>query len=291
MRTILGNLNGELLINLGLRASSFSTQVDAAVAYATGSDHPLLNVCKEKGLRLNFFGLLDEDGAVSVSFLKELLSWGPSRAEVRLVKGNFHPKVIWWRGFGAYVGSANLTHKAWFNNVEAGIFFEEAELISSGVGAGLDELFDHLGEHSIPVTNEVLEKLDRLAQDRKPLSEHQTKMRARFGQLFGHLPDNPGLTVKPAKGVKENKSLRRFTTEWMQTLQLMRGMANDFAALGLRPKWVDADAHPAVHFDQFLHAYYYDYVRAGDAGGRQRRAERAVAGVGVSLTTLWDWFV
>ena len=40
--------------------------------------------------------------------MKELLAWGPSRAEARLVKGNFHAKVIWWRGFGAYVGSATI---------------------------------------------------------------------------------------------------------------------------------------------------------------------------------------
>jgi hypothetical protein len=48
----------------------------------------------------------------------------------------------------------------------------------------------------------------------------------------------------------------------MQTLQLMRGLSKEFSVLRLRPKWVDPNAHPAVHFDQFLHAYYYDYVRA-----------------------------
>ena len=71
---------------------------------------------------------------------------------------------------------------------------------------------------------------------------------------------------KPAKGAKENKTLSRFVQEWMRTLQLMRGLAKEFVALGLRPKWVDADAHPAVHFDQFLHAYYYDRIRSGVGG-------------------------
>jgi hypothetical protein len=263
MKVILGMLNNELLINLASRAGTFCSQVDAAVAYAQGSDHPLLKACKEKGLKLTFYGLLDEDGAVGVPFLKELLAWGPSRAEVRLVKGNFHPKVIWWRGFGAYVGSANLTHKAWFNNVEAGVFFEEAELISTGAGAELDDMFEYLSKHSIPVTNEVIEKLDRLTQDRRPVLDQESKLKAKFSQLFGHLPENPGLTVKPPKGVKENKALKRFTVEWMATLQLMRGLAREFAALKLRPTWVDPDAQPAIHFDQFLHAYYYDYVRGG----------------------------
>lgn len=263
MRIILGKLNDELLANLALQAGTFCSQVEAAVAYAHGPDHPLLKTCKEKGLRLVFYGLLDEGGAVGVSLLKELLSWGPSRADVRLVKGNFHPKVIWWRGFGAYVGSANLTDKAWFNNIEAGVFFDEAELLSTGAGVQLDELFDHLARQSIPVTNELVAKLESLAQMRRPLDEQAAKLKGKFGELFGHIPDNVGLIVKPSKGAKENKALRRFTTEWMATLQLMRGLAKEFADLRLRPIWVDANAHPAVHFDQFLHAYYYDYVRGG----------------------------
>lgn len=39
-----------------------------------------------------------------------------------------HAKVIWWRGYGVYVGSANLTSAAWYNNIEAGVFFSESEI-------------------------------------------------------------------------------------------------------------------------------------------------------------------
>lgn len=263
MKLLLGKLNDELLLNLANRAAAFCSQVDAAVAYAEGFDHPLLKACKESGLRLVFYGLLDDGGAVGATFLRELLSWGPSKAEAHLVKGNFHPKVIWWRGFGAYIGSANLTHKAWFHNVEAGVFIDEAELATSGVGADLDEMFEHLAKHSIPVIDELVEKLEQLARERRPVSEQQAKVKAKFDQLFGHLPDNPGLVSVPAKGHKENKAQKTFVTEWMGTLQLMRGLAKEFVALRLRPKWVDGDAHPVMHFDQFLHAYYYDYVRGG----------------------------
>lgn len=263
MRVVLGKLNGELLANLAVQAAPFCSQVDAAVAYAHGSDHPLLRTCKERGLRLAYYGLLDEGGAVGVSFLRELLAWGPSLAQVRLVKGHFHPKVIWWRGFGAYVGSANLTDKAWFNNVEAGIFFDEPELISTGVGEQLDDLFDYLAKTSIAVSNETIAKLEKLAQASRPLDQEAAKLKTRFNDLFGNIPDNPGLIVRPPKGQRQNRALDRFTAEWMETLQLMRGLAKEFAALGRRPRWVGATAHPAVHFDQFLHAYYYDYVRGG----------------------------
>jgi PLD-like domain len=267
MKVILGKLNDELLVNVTTRAIPFCSQVDVAVAYADGKDHPFITKCKEKGLRVSFYGLLDEDGAVSPGLLRELLAWGPSRADARLIKGNFHTKVIWWRGFGAYIGSANLTHKAWFHNVEAGILFEEAELLTSGAGPELDQMFDHLARHSIPVTTEVVEKLEKLALDRRAsVDQQRAKLRSNFDQMFGHLPDNPALTVTPPKGQKENQALSRFVTEWMQTLQLMRGLAKEFASLGVRPAWVDADAHPVLHFDQFLHAYYYDYVRGGADG-------------------------
>jgi hypothetical protein len=261
MKAILGKLNDELLINLAAKAAPFCVEVDAAIAYAEGSDHPLLKSCKDNGLRLNFYGLLDETGAVSPSLLRELLKWGPTKANACLVKGNFHAKVIWWRGYGAYIGSANLTHKAWFNNIEAGVFVDEAELTSCETGADLDRMFDRLADVAIPVTDEVVRHLETLATARRPMYEQEAKLKKRFKELFGHLSDNPGLTSIPAKGQKENKALKRFSTEWMRTLQLMRGLARDFAALDLRPTWVRPDAHPAIHFDQFLHAYYYKYVR------------------------------
>jgi hypothetical protein len=262
VQVILGKLNGEMLINLANRASTFCSHVEAAVAYADSKEHHFIKSCKERRLHLTYYGLLDEGGAVGVGLLKELLSWGPSLAIPYLVKGNFHAKVIWWRGFGAYVGSANLTHKAWFNNVEAGIFFDDAELISTGTGAELDQMFEHLARHSFPVTDEIIAKLEQLAEGRRPLIEQQARLKTKFDQLFGHLPDNPGLTVQAPKGYKENKALKTFAAEWTKTLQVMRGLAKEFSALGLRPRWVDADAHPVVHFDQFLHAYYYAYVRA-----------------------------
>jgi hypothetical protein len=262
MRAVLGKLNDELLLNLAMKAAPYCSHVDAAIAYADGRDHRLVQICKEKGLSLSFTGLLDETGAVSPGLLKELLTWGPTRANARLVKGHFHAKVIWWRGYGAYVGSANLTHKAWFNNIEAGVFLDEKELASSGVGDELDAMFDHLERVSVAVSDETVAKLEQLGRDRQRIIDgHATRLDAKFKELFGHLPDNAGLTVAPPKGHRENRRHTHFVTEWNETLQRMRGLAREFAGLRLRPRWVDADAHPAVHFDQFLHAYYYSYVR------------------------------
>ena len=209
-----------LLLNLATSAGAFCSQVDAAVAYAESKDHPLLQTCKQRNLRLTFYGLLDEDGAVGFGLLKELLSWGPSRAEARLVKGNFHPKVIWWRGYGAYVGSANLTHKAWYNNVEAGVFLDEGELLSTGAApSSTKEMFDHLANNSNPCHDRGGGEARKLSSRRLLIAPPQAKIKVKFNQLFGHLPDNQGLTVTPPKDQKVNKALQRFATEWMQILQ------------------------------------------------------------------------
>lgn len=59
MNVILGKLNDELFVNIASRAAPFCSQVDAAVDYAGGNDHPLIKSCKERALRLTFYGLLD----------------------------------------------------------------------------------------------------------------------------------------------------------------------------------------------------------------------------------------
>ncbi|MBN1654126.1 MAG: hypothetical protein JXA30_10145 [Deltaproteobacteria bacterium] len=184
MKAILGKLNDELLVNLAIRSKPFCSHVYAAVAYAEGKDHQLVRRCKEYQQHLTFYGLLDDSGAVAAPFLRELLAWGPSLADAHLVKGNFHAKVVWWRGFGAYVGSANLTHKAWFNNVEAGIFIEEDELASSGVGEDLDSLFAYLAAHSIPVSDEVVNKLESLAKDRKAIADQEATLKSKFSMIW-----------------------------------------------------------------------------------------------------------
>ena len=40
----------------------------------------------------------------------------------------FHSKLIWFHGYGVYIGSHNLTENAMYNNIEAGVFIPEDEL-------------------------------------------------------------------------------------------------------------------------------------------------------------------
>jgi hypothetical protein len=119
MQVVMGELNGVRLINMMYDAVGKCSRVTAAVAYAT-DNIPFFKHCRDHNLFLDFYGLLDEDAAVSVSVLQEMLRVGPLVVNPRLIKGHFHSKIIWWHGYGVYVGSANLTSNAWFTNVECG---------------------------------------------------------------------------------------------------------------------------------------------------------------------------
>ncbi len=261
MQVVMGEMNGVRLINLMTSATGKCSRVTAAVAYAT-QNSPFLDHCLANKIPLDFFGLLDEDGAVSVPLLQQMLQAGPLAVKPRLIKGHFHSKIIWWHGYGAYIGSANLTSKAWFSNVECGVFFDESEIIGQPLQTDLEQQFAYLLKHSGPVTSELLKALNKLGPAEQGVYVAQQKLKSQFDEATKDIPPHGGLTTYGS--ATKTTAFTQFTTEWNETLQLLRGLCKDFHKLGKRPAWVDPSADPTVHFDQFLHAYYYDYVRVRD---------------------------
>src|SRR6056297_1813180 len=118
MHLIMGGINGNYLRNITENAASETQEVLAAVAYATDSAL-LFDWCWKNAIPLKFYGRLDDGVAVSTSILSSFLSRKSARFQCRLVQ-HHHAKVIWWREYGLYIGSANLTASAWYKNVEAG---------------------------------------------------------------------------------------------------------------------------------------------------------------------------
>jgi len=276
MEVVLGELNRVWLKELLERALPGRPYVQAAVAYAEGL-HEFFKRCNESEAHLRFYGLLDQSVAVSLLVLELFLKDKSGRMHCRLVKGHFHSKVIWWHGFGAYIGSANLTDAAWYKNVECGLFLTEDELATHGVGKQLEALFLHLDNNSLALSQETYEKLSRLSEERQSgIAAAEQVIGRQFDALFGTHPPHLGLTVVPAKGQKTSRKQEAFVKEWYETLQILRNLTNRFNQAGRRPAWVSPDALPAVHFDQFLHAYYYDFIRGGDDEGKSvEKVERA----------------
>jgi len=259
MKVVMGALNGVRLIDLMNGATGHCSRVTAAVAYATGNN-PFFDHCLKEGIFLDFYGLLDEDGAVAVAVLQKLLEAGPLAVNCRLIKGHFHSKIIWWHGYGAYVGSANLTSSAWFSNVECGIFYEEAEIIGSAIQLEFEHQFDYIKAHSGPLTTELVLALKKMRPFDEAVHREKSKLRSQFDLVTKDIPSHQGLaSYGPSL---KTTAFTRFTSEWIETLELLRGMCREFGKLNLRPSWVPENANPTVHFDQFLHAFYY--VRVPD---------------------------
>ena len=158
MRLVMGGINGHYLRNITENCARDTEEVLAAVAYATGASL-LFDWCWQHRIPLRFYGRLDDSVAVSVPILATFLSRKSANFVCRLVQ-HHHAKVIWWRGVGAYIGSANLTDSAWYKNVEAGCFFPEAE-INDEMANDLLDLFATLDAHAAPLTEELLEEMKR----------------------------------------------------------------------------------------------------------------------------------
>lgn len=258
MRTVMGEMNGIRLFDLMNAATGRCSRVTAAVAYGT-LNNPFFEHCFANKIFLDFYGLLDEEAAVAVPVLQRMLQAGPLAVNPRLVKGHFHSKIIWWHGFGAYIGSANLTSNAWFTNVECGVFFDESEIVGSQLQIDLDQQFGYLKDVSAPVTAELVKALSTLGALERGVYTARQKLKSQFDEATKGISKHNGLTAPKSRLV--TTAFTRFTTEWNRTLQLLRGLCSDFTKLNKRPAWVAHDAEPAVHFDQFLHAYYYVKVR------------------------------
>ncbi|NJL50706.1 MAG: phospholipase [Blastochloris sp.] len=248
MQLMMGGINGNYLTNITLNAAAETQEVLAAVAYATEMDI-LFDWCWNNGIPLKYYGRLDEGVPVKPSILSAFLARKSARFQCRLVQ-HHHAKVIWWREYGLYIGSANLTASAWYKNVEAGCFFPEAE-ITDEMAEDILELFDVLDRNSTPLTDELLEVMHKRAKQiarSEPPSEE-----------FWNSPSFNKWSGLVQTGKKKATDRRReaFLEEWHSTLQQLRDIGNLVSKPENRPSWIDGDAPAGAQGDQFLHAHYY----------------------------------
>ena len=106
MRLVMGGVNGHYLRDIIEIAVPKTEEVLAAVAYAADSAL-LFEWCWDNKIPIKYYGRLDDGVAVSVPILTYFLERKSPNFVCRLVQ-HHHAKVIWWRGVGIYIGSANL---------------------------------------------------------------------------------------------------------------------------------------------------------------------------------------
>ena len=184
MKLVMGHVNGVTLDAVHQELVKGCSDIRAAVAYA--SDRLPLFDPAHCSVPVEFFGRLD---GVDPDLLDEILRQG-DRITCHLVprSRNLHAKIIWWRGRGAYVGSANLTDAAWLRNLECGVFYDGDEL-AGGVGEELLRFFDHLkGGDFVSPTPKLVTELRALHAERASAAEQASRTLAGVESAAAVLP-------------------------------------------------------------------------------------------------------
>lgn len=257
MKLIANRVNNTHLRDILPADTSQIDMVLAAIAYgdsAADEAQDLIGHALTNKLRVNLWMRYDHTVPVSVRLLKRLLFGLQSNIFTCFIPDYFHAKVIWWKGYGAYIGSANHTDRGWMTNIEVGVFLEEDELVANGMDSELDAYFDYLADldKSIPISEEYVKEMEHLDQLNRDAFAAAKK--ARKHDIW----DGPSFVAKKAA---INRRKDHFKSEWLSTLGILQSIQKQIEMF--RPDWVTNDVPPAWQVDQFLHAFYYNHVGDG----------------------------
>lgn len=257
MELVANGLNSNFLRNYLPSDDEEIDSVIASIAYGTEHD-PFLDEVVSAGWRLDIWMRYDHTIPVSVSLLEWMLKNQAKSVFCRLIPDVLHSKVIWWKGYGAYLGSANLTDRAWNSNIEAGLFINQEELLSNRLDIQLDNYFDRLRllDKSIQLTREVV---DHVADMQRKLNVQKFELDASGRRLRSFAVFEGVDFIDDSKA--NDRAREAFLAEWNETITTMRTIGEEIVEY--RPSWVSPDIPVLWQADQFLHAYYYNVVRQG----------------------------
>jgi hypothetical protein len=236
-------------------------RIYAAIAF--NSSDLLINKCISDNIHLEWWGLFNADFPTSLDLVKTAIS----EANIKFYPFPelFHPKVIYFEGFGLYIGSANMTNNALHNNVEAGVFLEETELNEYHKEQTI-EFFNFLRGTSIPATIDDVANIENFLKltvlENEKIEALKSHVQENFEECFGHLFNlKPGVTdFGSASTDKKNNRKLYFLQEWREAQKYLQIVDDLILKKCHQPKWIGKNGHPTIITDQLLHAYYYSYV-------------------------------
>jgi phosphatidylserine/phosphatidylglycerophosphate/cardiolipin synthase-like enzyme len=191
---VVGLINKNLLTNLVALHTPACEEVRAAIAYADKSNLDLLESCKKLDKPLTYYGRYDQGVPVHPEVIRWFLNQKNPNYICRVVPDILHAKVIWWVGVGAYIGSANMTNRAWISNIEAGIFLSEDSSENDSVFEDLKVFFDVVETKSHPIDDAFYRHLLDLSKRSASIDAARHKLQQDAPRLF---PKLDGLVSAP----------------------------------------------------------------------------------------------
>ena len=262
MKFVAGGINGEFIRNIHDSSKNITDDIKIAVAYASGTP-AILEDSFNSGIRVTFWGRYDSSVPISPPILKKFLDSKSSLYECKLVPDILHSKIIWWKDYGVYIGSANLTDRAWYNNIEAGIFITHQEMVENDTLEEINAFFIELDNYSIPLTDEIYREMCEFEKRNRPLESEKIKINDRFDKERILPKQNPLMNI-PSKKFRSEKQKNIFIDEWYSTLQILRNIAEKASSDKYRPSWIESNVPSGVQTDQFLQAFYHLKVIQGN---------------------------
>ncbi len=285
VRFFANRLNGQFLRSVLPGGEAQVDWVKAAIAYGSDAD-TLLADCLSNSYRLDIWMRYDHTVPVAPRLLHKLLASVGQNVFCKLIPDVLHSKLIWWKNYGVYVGSANLTDRAWVTNIECGVFLPEEQLEHDGSLADIEMFFDGLAEceASLSLTKEIIqeqENLLRLRQARLAALDEESRKKRK-------VPEWGGPSRIAARETAFERKGRKFAREWMEGLSILRSLAEQ--APMFRPRWLNEDVPPAWQADQFLHAYYYKRVVDGPRHPFEEHYRRNQADPAGAVRSALQWW-
>lgn len=284
MKLIFGERRKANLSNLSNIALAECDDVKAAVAYVTDLK-TLIEPCYKQGKPLVLYARYDKSIPVHLDVLEWFLGKS-SLCVCKLVPDIFHPKIIWWRPYGVYIGSANLTASAWFRNFEAGVFIPEDELEEYALKQDLDLFFDALEAAASPLTKELVRDI---CEYQKIVQQYEKDIEDKF-EKFRSLPKLSSVSDVTIRKDFDKKRKELFLDEWYRALQYIRDIGENISGNENRPSWLPQDTPKGMQADQFLHAYYYNKVMESNRARHHEFHEENHAKINLALEDAIRWW-
>jgi len=278
MRFVGNALNGDFFRNLVVAANKPELEhIRLAVAYATKMDH-VFDLAKARGVPLTLYALMDGGSFPSLPILKRFVQGSPISWRLFLTANFYHPKIYWFQGIGAYVGSANLTDNGWSRNLECGVWLEDAELAESGMNEELRAMFRVIADRCVPASAEHIAIVSSLADSRDDLRRAKKAFAEAANEALRNLPGQTAPIDVTKRGQPGGAARKAFVSEWHQTLTLLRKLAEQVQTVEW-PDWVDGDVHQAIAQDQATEYWYQENIRrTGQSAAEVARLHEANSG-------------
>lgn len=249
--------------------------IELAVAYTSRLEE-LLKLSSRRKVPLNLYTLADGDGFPSLDVARNIVLSSNASWRLYLIRNFYHPKIMWFRGVGAYIGSANLSDRAWSRNQECGIWMDEEELYRENWIEQLGSIFMTVRSSCKEATLEDIESLDAIKRRKDEMKSQESAFDHFVNKMLSGIPGDRPLTDQTVSKNRGGAARKAFLDEWELSLTTLRKLSKRFEEnMDRWPAWVDRTAAPSIVQDQATEAWWeHEFRHTGESGRLMEESHR-----------------